>query len=190
MKHRLFTIVLFLLLGAVVNVAVAWGCAVWPASSRWRPVSGYTSSFARVERSRRLGCDRVATDGVANNVVHFTSLELESGLPLRALTGFELYVLRLSAGPNRRLVRGDRNGLWSLGWTSPGLPLRPLWPGFLANTLLCATLLWLLIPGPFALRRLIRRERGLCPKCAYPMGESSICSECGNALPQPVRAAT
>ena len=29
MKRRLFKLVLFLLLGAVVNVAVAWGCAAW-----------------------------------------------------------------------------------------------------------------------------------------------------------------
>ncbi len=29
MKHRLFKLVVFLLLGAVVNVAVAWGCGIW-----------------------------------------------------------------------------------------------------------------------------------------------------------------
>ena len=29
MKRRLFKLVVFLLLGAVVNVAVAWGCAAW-----------------------------------------------------------------------------------------------------------------------------------------------------------------
>ena len=29
MKYRLFKLVLFLLLGAIVNVAVAWGCALW-----------------------------------------------------------------------------------------------------------------------------------------------------------------
>ena len=29
MKRRLIIIALFLLLGVVVNVAVAWGCAVW-----------------------------------------------------------------------------------------------------------------------------------------------------------------
>ena len=31
MKRRLFKLTLFLLLGAVLNVAVAWGCAVWLA---------------------------------------------------------------------------------------------------------------------------------------------------------------
>ena len=36
------------------------------------------------------------------------------------------------------------------------LPLRPIWPGFAVNTLFYAALLWLLIPGPFVLRRFIR----------------------------------
>ena len=61
-------------------------------------------------------------------------------------------------------------------------PLRPIVPGFLLNTLFYAAVLWLLIPGPFTLRRFIRVKRGLCPKCAYPVGESDACSECGKRL--------
>ncbi len=62
------------------------------------------------------------------------------------------------------------------------MPLRPIWPGFAVNTLFYAATLWLLILGPFALRRLLRRRRGRCPACSYPMGESAVCSECGKAL--------
>ena len=69
-----------------------------------------------------------------------------------------------------------------------GLPLKPIWPGFAINTLFYATLLWLLIPGPFALRRFVRVQQGFCPKCAYPMGASSVCTECGRELPK--RAST
>ncbi len=69
---------------------------------------------------------------------------------------------------------------------SQGLPWRPLWPGFAINTIFYATLLWLLIPGLFALRRFLRVRRGLCPNCAYPTGESSVCTECG-AVRQSVR---
>ncbi len=68
------------------------------------------------------------------------------------------------------------------GWGNH-LPVQPVWPGFAINTLLYATLLWLVIPGPFALRRFLRVRRRLCPTCAYPMGESSVCTECGRALP-------
>ncbi len=64
------------------------------------------------------------------------------------------------------------------------LPVRPIWPGFAVNTLFYAAVLWLLIRGPFALRRFIRMRHGLCPACAYPRGESDACSECGIPLPQ------
>ncbi len=64
------------------------------------------------------------------------------------------------------------------------LPLRPLPLGFAINTIFYATLLWLLIPGPFVLRRFLRVRRGLCPTCAYPMGASSVCTECGCGLPK------
>ncbi len=66
------------------------------------------------------------------------------------------------------------------------LPYRLIAPGFAVNTLLYAVVLWLLIPGPFALRRFIRVRRGLCPACAYPHGESDVCSECGKTLPRRV----
>ena len=64
------------------------------------------------------------------------------------------------------------------------LALRPFWPGFAVNTIFYAAILWLLICGPCALRRLIRIRRGLCSKCAYPMGQSDACSECGKPLPE------
>jgi len=71
------------------------------------------------------------------------------------------------------------------GWSVLGRPVprRPRWPGLLVNTGFYAALLWLLIPGPIAMWRLIRRHRGLCVRCGYPAGESRTCSECGAALP-------
>ena len=60
-------------------------------------------------------------------------------------------------------------------------PLRPLWPGFAINTLFYATILWLLVPGPFVLRRFLRVRRGLCVACGYDLrGDfSQGCPECG-----------
>ena len=37
MKRRVLTIAIFLLAGAVVNVAVAWGCAWWALLESWDP---------------------------------------------------------------------------------------------------------------------------------------------------------
>jgi len=62
------------------------------------------------------------------------------------------------------------------------LPLRPVWGGFIANTLLYAAAAWLLSRLPAARRRRIHRARGLCPNCGYPPGASAICTECGAAL--------
>ncbi len=61
------------------------------------------------------------------------------------------------------------------------LPVGPLWSGFAINTLFYAVILWSLILGPFALRRLIRQRRGLCPACGYDLrhGEHEACPECG-----------
>ena len=66
---------------------------------------------------------------------------------------------------------------------SYAIPTRPIWPGLIANTIFYAVILWLLICGPFSLRRLIRMKRGQCLKCGYLIGEAALCSECGEALP-------
>ncbi len=73
------------------------------------------------------------------------------------------------------------------------LPLTPLWPGFAINTLLYAPILWLLFLTPGLLRRWrrIRRiRRGQCPACAYPIGTSPVCTECGHELPEARQAST
>ncbi len=62
------------------------------------------------------------------------------------------------------------------------IPYRPIWPGFALNTMLYAAMLWLLFAAPFALRRRVRIRRGLCPACAYPVGESDVCTECGQRV--------
>ncbi len=62
------------------------------------------------------------------------------------------------------------------------LPLRPIRPGFAVNTFFYAAILWLLIPGPFALRRFLRVRRGLCVACGYDLGHAQhdTCPECGS----------
>lgn len=62
------------------------------------------------------------------------------------------------------------------------MPLTPIWPGFIVNTLFYAVVLWLLFIAPFEARRMFRRRRALCEKCAYPIGASPVCTECGAAV--------
>jgi len=63
-------------------------------------------------------------------------------------------------------------------------------PGFAVNTLFYTAILWLFFAAPFALRRRRRITRGLCPACAYPVGGSPVCTECGKPLPQIAGRAT
>ena len=74
---------------------------------------------------------------------------------------------------------------------SSGLPFRTfshshgvaiLWPGFAINTIFYAAMLWLLFAAPGYVRRRVRVRRGLCPACAYPIGTSDVCTECGKPL--------
>ena len=65
------------------------------------------------------------------------------------------------------------------------LPLWLIWPGFAINTMFYAAILaggWLLFAAPLALRRRRRIKRGLCPACAYPIGSSDNCTECGKPV--------
>ena len=73
-------------------------------------------------------------------------------------------------------------------WPPRFLPLRPILPGFVINTLFYAMILWLLFLGPFTARRMIRRRRGQCATCAYPIGSNSVCTECGGSIPSPRNA--
>ncbi len=72
---------------------------------------------------------------------------------------------------------------WPEGFSVVGpsrhLPCRIVALGFAVNTLFYAAILSLLGYSVLALRRFIRVKRGLCPACAYPRGESDVCSECG-----------
>lgn len=66
-------------------------------------------------------------------------------------------------------------------WLPVALPVRPIWNGFIANTILYGVLLWLVATGAVALRRVIRRTRGHCPHCGYNLRASLSegCPECG-----------
>ena len=101
------------------------------------------------------------------------------------------YEQRRYTGPtSHAIVLGPEPSPWPSVLAVRALPLQPIWPGFIINTLLYAALLWLLIYG-LALRRFLRLRRRLCPRCAYRMGESAVCTECGTELPERVaRVAT
>ena len=249
-KVKLLTIAIFLLAGAVVNVGVAWGCAMWvrfpysesttavptEAERGWLERIGWRATPDTIWCIYEIKVDDLQGVGVVERAfsesqsgrpyetydvrmltkLHFAVLT-RAGWPLHSLAGERWDVdadeavynppwKAADAGPhylpNIRIGDGrivgpmehwHRSAVVVVGrgtTASRVLPLRPIWPDFAVNSLFYAALLWLLIPGPFALRRFIRVRRSLCPKCAYPMGESAVCTECGKELQKRVRPAT
>ncbi len=213
MRRSLLTVAIFLLAGAVVNVAVAWGCVllanhVWPSEaladpnpehatpSAWRrsvpaswpevPISGrtYEGKWLRVVRESCLDFNGEAI------IDYYVLSEWRIGVPAKALS-YDSYVHHEREGGPISTTRLLEHAIPAPpGKQRLAFPARPIWPAFIANTLFYAAFLWILIPGPFAIRRFLRLWRGLCPKCAYPMGDSAVCTECGEDLPTRVRQAT
>ena len=227
-KRRLLIIGMFLLLGAVVNVAVAWGCAVLvdpfvvepEYRGAMRTVRGSPVDW-RVWAWTRMGVKHIhSMMGSARSVrgepdpteilpywLDFAELTTEHKASknlweVRRIDGRGWPAISMWCELERTYWRkpyeivpiqgGIETGLpdWCRGPFLAGLcssakrvlPLRPIWPGYAVNTFFYAAILWLLILGPFAVRRFLRLKRGLCPRCAYPIGESSVCTECGGAV--------
>ena len=206
-------VIVFLLLGAIVNVAVAWGLARWAVPTNGRELTPTESE--RCFGSRGM-IYRILTinPGLERQGVGFRSLFVVGQGELRTRDGSHppsdlmLYAFESGwpcnsqaaewrwIGPiNSPLTRTLQGGLVTpltdlpssrLPWVTLNLPFvlpwRPIWPGFAINTLFYAVVLWGLLAAPFALRRRRRIKRGLCAKCAYPVGTSDVCTECGQPV--------
>jgi len=207
---RLLVILLFLLLGAIVNVAVAWGCAIYvnveskPGhgeyllfNARRQALLSETRTFWVLLEYDSFGSTRlwgrgfVETDQRKASTEHMPHIpawsqfvypptsrmslkERSRGWPFRTLYWIHTYYYSNYTTTNQHvwIVQKQPWNLWIIPNTRGNaiyLPLAPIWSGFLLNTFFYASLLWLLIPGPFVFRRYIRNKRGLCIKCAYDL---------------------
>ena len=219
MRRWIVMLLVFLLAGAVVNVAVAWAAA---CAARERPMQVTTTRGWQthprsglpwmIREGRSPGCLLVVR-GRGEAVLSFPAGEprAEPDPPAWAASAVwhvgdhAVLAAAVAWGWPRRALWYDiciwNDVLNTSGLRAPmpgspgcdlhrdGLRVHPIWSGFVINTIFYAAVLWLLIPGPFVLRRFIRRLRELCPGCGYPMGESDVCSECGMALPGHTEAA-
>ena len=120
--------------------------------------------------------------GDAESMRVFFELEVRrAGWPIRAFHG-EIWKV-----PSAYPIMSDVHTVGTM-WFVTHIPTDPVWYGIAVNTIFYTAVLatfWFLIRvGYFyAFRHVIRVRRGLCPACAYPMGESVVCTECGTALP-------
>jgi hypothetical protein len=195
MKRRALHIIVLLLLGAIVNVAVAWGCfcacqgskpqsdhdtaTVMRALSKYTP-TGWTMIPSTCQRMDAFGVQAMAAFG-----------KFGSEVPIATDEYFERVVVGWPTPSLQRTALITNN----LTWKSPykdairigrlHYPIRPLAVGTSVNTIFYAAILWGMFAVPLALRRRRRLKRGLCPACAYPIGASPVCTECGAKLPLP-----
>jgi hypothetical protein len=217
MRRRLLIILISLLAGAFVNIAVAWGCATWspfepkgiadPAQSPVSPPDfvglGFEITF--VDNRNGMSCLDMTSGWPLLTLRQRSWQQFQLVAPLDEIRSRIQALTRRAENPIKPEMRARiRDGIVKLqlkarfhGTLAPAVrtPRRvllttPLWPGFAVNTLFYAPIPWLLICGAFALRRFLRQRRGLCPACAYPMGESAVCTECGRELPHRARPAT
>lgn len=163
---------------------------VYEPSRPWR-VSGFGAHWALIDASL------VKDDGSIGLV---QVLHVQAGWPAKSLQGggvalhagvaykwdsaYDGVALPYStAGPApywRALSTGDLlSTTMDLRRVLPG---RPMWTGFAANSVFWCATLWILLQGLHAILGRWRRARGRCPDCAYPIGSSPRCSECGRHL--------
>ncbi len=187
------SIAVWLIVGMVVNVCVAWvgerlGVRLgarsgmpqsllnpsWPTRvpDSWPPPASSHRSTAVFGDS---GIWQSAPDDYFGMVIVH-----REGWPWRAVHEWTLAGLHLPARETHGLL------LVGAGKWQYAVPIYPLWPGFALNTIFYALFAWGLWQVPPAIRRRRRRRNGLCVRCGYDLKglpPGSNCPECGTHPP-------
>ena len=205
MKRRIFKLALFLLLGAIINVAVALVCAFNLPSAGVRSPDRYVEQFPSqltwldpicLERKDEVKIYEVQRFG---GLLYQASPRnwpldrpppyimdwqvIESGWPCLSLRGH--WWMRTSLDPqvvsDPPILRGLYHFVRS-GHEYREIPCFVSPVGFAIDTIFYSAILWLPFAAFGRIRRRRRLQRSLCPACAYPVGDSAVCTECGKAV--------
>jgi predicted RNA-binding Zn-ribbon protein involved in translation (DUF1610 family) len=200
-KRRAFKLLLFLLAGAIINVAVAWSIATrqpplqttyhtgqiyFDEKPRWSTRltrgQGWLTIDAKVWGG--FGSSYGSTKSVPEWSATFTHPTKEQVVLSGHATPLEHIVevangwplLSLYSRTSSSEVVDDVAGI-EAGFIRHNLiwPVQPIWPGFAINTIFYAAIMWMLfaLPGvPRAVRRRVRIKRGQCASCGYSLRES------------------
>jgi len=206
MKRRIVHAALCLILGVVTTVGVAWGLA-WFDSDVHESQS-YERALERVgPGAEHLGIKTCTTLGSQGAVViraDFADAETTDAGSVERLMpewipeatvgeSIELHAFQahgwpvLSSWCESLLLRPNASvrdlGGVAIRRDDPAciLPLRPIFPGFIVNTLFYAAIWFGVLFVPGIAKRAIRRKRGRCVKCGYDLrGDVAAgCPECG-----------
>lgn len=199
MMFRAFIVLVFLALGAALNVAVAWACQIFSSTVSVELIeapdprivpparTGSAGSFGARQRAEGFGRTNywyLAAFQPLQQVRGVRGSDPDLGL---FQAGWPMRSLESRSGPGWRPV-ADNERAWAFkygGSSTPKwlmdhqLPLYPLWVGFTVNTIFWGGAI---PPAAFAFRRIRgvrRRGRGQCTGCGYPLGGVTVCPECG-----------
>ena len=223
MKRRVLQIIVLLVLGAIVNVAVAWGCSLLVFSN---PTSTTTGSLPLDEdehgvihetwhvdffqlptliaiTSQRMrlynGLARSSWNDLPTpydavpswaTMIRTPDVPTDPSQPPQQVVfarGWPLVSFWCDVTVQPRRVRGGIDFGDSMGTAQLPrfLAYWPIWSHLAINTIFYAAMLGVVFFVPGMVKRRVRRRRGLCPACAYPVGTSPVCTECGASLPLP-----
>jgi hypothetical protein len=183
MKRRMvFKLLVFLLLGAIINVAVAWGGVAFHQGRFESPILQPEFAAKYLPSTWMLRDVKWVRSQSALMTIDYginLSLTIENpdsvtirnqGWPFRCLHGCEVENQALR---NLTCIRIEGQTYF----LSTGIQKS----GFAINTIFYAAILWMIFVMPFAIRRRRRNKRGVCVQCAYPVGTNEKCTECGTA---------
>lgn len=195
-RGRINLLLCCLLSGILVNLAVAWGSAIWsrPDWLTWTSLSDQESqaiwdqvapSTWAQPLSRFDSAVRATSFGSSHDLLYASDgmhgiARLQNGWPFKCLEACgtregdsDIVMIRAFEAPVG----------FTLGYVNrPWLPYGPRWTGMLINIFFYTAIMWLIVRVPIETRRRVRQWRALCEKCAYPTGESPVCTECGAAI--------
>ncbi len=198
MKRRVRTIAVYLVLGAMLNVAVAWAFALLPTGSGraeycMNPQAsipsevllihhlGYSSirdpdrvflMLAPHEQAATRFRGPVWWDNTAL-VAYHEPFAIAAGWPLRTLSAWRVPVFASTTFTRGVVVSRGTPGRPVV------IPLHPIARNFAINTAFYALCLWGVVSRMRSMRATARSRRGLCPRCAYPRENHIVCPECG-----------
>lgn len=210
MRSRGRVMLISLIAGAACTVAVSWGVALYVLASPMvvQPMGSLSDSLAWPRPAPRdwpAPTQLLLCEATGLNVTVWSRIgpsqpgddvwswhRLTTGLPLRAMIAESGGSAVLQVHPP--IQTSATGGAWQQGvdlprslglalrtWQSR-LPLRPLWPGFAANTVVYAIVVAMVWRGPGRVRGWLRRRHGRCAGCGYDLAglaSGTTCPECG-----------
>lgn len=192
---------IFLLIGCAITVGVSWGAMLVPfgayvvmdappprRSPSFVPRSqGYPSGATLRHVGPALSSRQIEFGGRRGAPREGDVFIRSAGWPARALrsaivvdsTTSPVRAPGLHGGipaPASMCVRHPR-----ILMPNRGLPVVPVWPGFVIDVVLYGGLFWVIAAVPANVRRRGRRLRGECLRCGYDLSGLDACPECGQA---------